>query len=368
MKLLWAGILLAQTILQAPDEVREARALVGPARDETRDARAFVEVEAPRRDLFAGERVPLRLVFGIEEDFLVHRMVQPFGPRLDVPVQVTWPGADLPEESGTAGSTFAWNEIVRRARPGEERTIDGRKYRTFSVDARVATDVPGTRSVAAPSLGYAYATRFEEGFLSGTTPADRVDAFVLGPGLDLRVLELPDAGRPPEFGGAVGEFAVEAEASPREVDLDGSLRLVLHVRGSGNLETFVAPRWKEIGGFRVLGIVDAATSAERRFEIDLAPFSDAVKQIPAIPFAYFEPGENACYRLVRTQPIDVVVRKSQHAPAALPAEAPRAPDARPSLPPSPRWWIVGALAVVGFAVLLGRRARVRARRIRSRAP
>jgi hypothetical protein len=345
MMLLLAGFLILQTI--------------APARDETAEARAFVEVRAPEGDVYAGERIPLRVVFGIERDFLEHRMVQPFGPRLDVPVQIAWTGVDLPE-AGTAGATFAWNEVVRKATQGEDRVVSGRTYRTYSVDARFSADAPGPRAVAAPTIAYAYATRFEDGFLSGTTPADRVDAFAAGRGVELRILPLPEAGRPPEFGGAVGSFTVEAEASPREIDLDRSLRLVVRIRGDGNLETFDAPRWKEIGGFRVLGLVDQATSTERRFELDLAPTSDAVKQIPAIPFAYFEPGEKAGYRLARTGPIDVVVRRTARAAAAPSAiEPPRSSDKESRT----GWWIAAALAVLGSAVLVGR-----SRRIRTPAP
>ncbi len=354
---LLAGILCVQSILPA--------SVVG--RDETREARAFVEVQAPRRDLYAGERVPLRVVFGIEEDFLEHRMVQPFGPRLDVPVQITWTGVDPPNASAAEGATFAWNEAVRRASPGEERVVSDRRYRTYSVEARLAVDASGTRAVAAPTLAYAYATRFEEGFLSGTTPADRVDAFVAGIPLELRVLRLPESGRPPEFSGAIGSFTVAAEASTRVVDLDQSVRLVVRVRGDGNLETFGAPRWKEIGGFRVLGIVDVPGGSERRFELDLAPFSDAVKQIPAIPFAYFEPGESPGYRLVRTEPIDVVVRKVARdapAPAPRPAPAPSADDSRPREPVRVVGWVAWALGLVVGATLFI----LRARRLRSRAP
>jgi hypothetical protein len=342
---LLAGLLIAQSVL--------------PARDETSEARAFVEVEAPRRDLFAGERVPLRVVFGIEEDFLEHRMVQPFGPRLDVPVQITWTGVDPPKDARTDGATFAWNEVVCRAVRGDDRTADGRRFRTYAVDARLVVAEAGTRAVAAPSLAYAYATRFEEGFLSGTTPADRVDAFVAGRALVLRVLPLPEAGRPPEFGGAVGSFTVEAEASPRAIDLDQSLRLVVRVRGDGDLEGFEAPPWKEIGGFRVLGVVDVPGPTERRFELDLAPFSDAVKQIPAIPFAYFEPGASPGYRLARTQPIDVVVRNvARAAPDPASREGREVPDVRVG------GWIAWALGILLGAVFLVRRSR----RLRSRAP
>ena len=349
MTTLLAGILLLQSIV--------------PARDETTELRAFVEVEAPRRDLFAGERVPLHVVFGIEEDFLEHRMVQPFGPKLDVPVQISWTGVDLPKEPETDGATFAWNEVVRRASPGEKRVISGRNYRTFSVVASLAVADPGTRALQAPSLAYAYATRFEEGFLSGTTPADRVDAFVAGPALELRILPLPESGRPPEFGGAVGSFTLEAEASPREIDLGGSLRLVLRIRGDGDLEGFEAPRWKEIGGFRVLGIVDVKGPVERRFELDLAPYSDAVKQVPSIPFAYFEPGASPGYRLARTEPIDVVVREvARETPTAAPHSA-GPPPAREGRDLRIGGWIACALGVLVGTILFARR-----RRIRSRVP
>ena len=341
--------LLAWTLAAIPAPASQG---AHPARDETREARAIVEVDAPSSELFVGQRVPLRLRFALEGSFLDREMVQPFGVRLDVPVQVAWKGVELPEEHGVGVATFAWNEAVRSVRRIEDRVVADRTYRVYAAEAEILAAGPGTLAVTAPILSYAYATRFEETLLSGRVAADRVDAFVTGPALELRVSPLPEAGRPTEFTGAVGAFTVEAEAEPRALDLDGSLRLRLSIRGRGNLESFEAPRWKEVGGFRVLGIVDEATPGQRVFTLDLAPYSDAVWQIPAIPFAYFDPGDPPGYRTVRTDPIEVEVRK-----VAPPIAGPSPPAADERKPAAIGWWLAGAAALLGVLAAWLRRRR-----------
>ena len=344
MQLVLAAILAALSRIEQEVPAQDVR----PARDETADRRALVEVDAPSAAVFVGQRVPLRLRFAVEEGFLEQSMVQPFGAHLDVPVQVTWSGVEIREEAVAERSTFAWNETVRAARRLEDRAVEGRSYRVYSVDADVLAAAPGSLAVPAPVLGYAYATRFEEGLLAGRVALDRVDAFVTGRPVELRVSALPEAGRPADFTGAVGTFSIEADAVPRAIDLGESLRLVLKVRGRGNLGSFEAPRWKDVGGFRVLGVVDEATAEERTFALDLSPYSASVWQIPSIPFAYFDPGDPPGYRIARTEPIAVEVRgPPSGAPAGLPADVPRSS--------SRGWWIAGAAALLALIVGLLRR-------------
>lgn len=338
---------------------------VHPLRDETAEKRAWIEVEEPAGPVFVGQRVAVRVTLGIEARFLQSGMVQPFGVRLDLPVQVTWAGVDVAESRVEPRATLAWNEAVRSALPVEDRRDGDRTYRVYAVEAELPPATAPSLRLAGPSLAYAYATRFEEGFLAGTVPANRVDAFVSGPAQEIEVSPLPEAGRPEEFSGAVGTFTVEAEASPRAIDLGQSLRLVLRVRGHGNLDAFEAPRWKEIGGFRVLGAVDSKGPEERSFAIDLSPFSATVRQIPSIPFAFFDPSPPAGYRIARTNPIEVEVRRTAGAdPAPSAPTAPASPKAA-----VPRSSLAGWLAGAGLGVLvLAILRRASRRSVRSPSP
>jgi hypothetical protein len=306
------------------------------ARDATGEGLAFVELAVEARQCYVQQRVPVTLRFGMEEEFLRTQAIQPFGPRLDVPVQVvaTWLeglsgaralGLSEPplEGDGRARPTFALNQEVRHALPAADRVEGDRRFRVYSVEASFVPTSPGELRIPAPTLAFAHATRFEESMLDRRVPVDRADAFVTGEPIVLEVRPLPEEGRPPDFTGAVGSFDVTADVPTREVAFGESLKLALTIRGEGDLAGFDTPSWREIGSFRVLGILDQRTPSTRVLTLDLAPYSAKVWQVPAIPFAYFDPGPPAGYRVARTEPIDVVVRvpEAGGAAASSPARA-----------------------------------------------
>ena len=87
-----------------------------------------------------------------------------------------------------------------------------------------AGQVNATSTLPAPSIFYAYATRFEDDPFAGRRALDRHDAFVTTSALTLTVRALPEANRPADFTGAVGEFVVSADAAPRIADFDDVIR------------------------------------------------------------------------------------------------------------------------------------------------
>jgi hypothetical protein len=311
------------------------------ARDRTSDGIAFVEVRTPRPKAWVGETVRVEVAFGLEAGFADREMVQPFGVRLDVPVQLAAPW--LVARPAEAGSTFALDDGVQRAAPAEDRIVDGRQFRVHALEGTVLATSSGKLELPAPTLAFAYATRFEESALFGRTPVDRVDAYVRGAPLALDVEPLPEAGRPPEFTGAVGTFTVQATVEPHEVEMGESLRLRLAVRGDGDLSRFGAPAWTELGGFRVVGTADEKSPTVRTLTYLLAPLSEKVWQVPAIAFASFDPEPPAGYRVVRTESIVVVVRPRHEAP--VPQDPEGASRAWP-------WAVaVGALALAVFVAV-----------------
>jgi MYXO-CTERM domain-containing protein len=202
-------------------------------------------------------------------------------------------------------------------------------------------------------LSFAYATRFEDKFLEGRVPVDRVDASVSGEALTLDVRPLPEAGRPKDFTGAVGSFSIRAETEAATVVLGGSLKLRVILEGEGNRSLFDPPRWTELGGFRVLGMVDEKGAAARTWTYDLAPVSAQVWQVPAISFAYFDPEPPASYRVARTRPIDVVVR-----PGGKPATAAEQATGSPAEPPAQHrtiWFVLAVVAALALLLLVRRR-------------
>ncbi|MHC4850194.1 MAG: BatD family protein [Planctomycetota bacterium] len=263
-----------------------------------------LETRIEKESYFVYEPLPVTLVVRYDAEKFREQGVQMFPRELDLPVRIeaAWldgiPGTILRPPASAGGVSFALNdEIVEGERTNEELVI----RRTF-----VPTS-PGELVLAAPILRYAMATKFREDFVHGRMPVDRTDYSVEGVERRVRILPLPSQGRPRHFCGAVGRFAVRADADPGELEPEQIFQLVLRIEGDGNLANFDTPRLDGLAGFHIYGSVDDRGSVVRTVTYELAPLDASVQQVPSIRFDYFDPGE-AAYRSARTAAIAVRVR------------------------------------------------------------
>lgn len=340
------------------------------ARDVTSDRRVFVQTSAPQESYYVHELLPLRIRIGVEAKFLKTEMVQPFAQPLDLPVQLQAPWLDAPvgaiaidgtrRASGGAHTTFALNDSVTASTQVAEALDAGARFALLDFERTYAPTAAGELVIPAPIVRFAYATRFEDDALNGRTAKDRVDAFVRGRPLALEILPLPEQGRPPEFGGAVGRFSIDADVSSREPAVGQSFKLTLRIEGDGDLEHFDAPR-VALEGFRTLGTLESLDASRRVITYDLAPSSMNVREIPPIAFAYFDPHPPAGYRVARTRSIRIDV--SGPGAADRTARPPATSGESERRAPSALWiGVIGALlAAIGIAL----RSRARSRDARA---
>ncbi len=311
--------------------------------------RAFVEVTAEKEQYYVGERMELNLRFGYDRDFFEMNAVKLFAREMEVPVQVQAQMPGLHSVAHLLGPTFGLNDGVLKANLGAEETRDGRVFAIVESIFDYTRSESGELTIAAPTLRYAYATEFDEDFVTGRVAKDPRQEVVAGAPLTLRILPLPEEGRPPEFKDAVGRFTVSAEASRTSLAVGETLVLKLKIKGNGN----VSGPDLQLPGFHLLGIIHKDVVGYVA-DYHLKLLSADVKEIPAIPFAFFDPGPPAGYRVVRTDPIPIEVR----GPAA--ADPPAPPTARPDDGTPITAFVVAALVVAASAALvLWRRARRR---------
>jgi len=134
--------------------------------------------------------------------------------------------------------------------------------------------------------------------------------FVRAAEVALDVIPLPEQGRPLDFSGAIGQIAVRADATPRDVDAGDSIKFKVEWTGAGNLEFFTAPdpaRLDAFRDFRVYGKSEERSLDRRVVTYDLSPVSSAVREIPALPLSVFDPASGR-YGSVATEPLSVRVR------------------------------------------------------------
>ena len=303
-----------------------ALALVGlallqvPSQESAPDAPAFVEVLAGKETFYAGEVVSLGIRIGIAKTLREEQLLQPFRQRLDLPVRVDAPWLDeleggslLPEDdgqdrgAGDATESFVLNGSRALIRRVAEERIGGVRHAVWERTHRAVWSKPGTPRLVAPALRFSYATRFRDDLLSGRVPEDRREVELRGAPLTLRVLALPEEGRPDGYGGAVGRFTLVAEASKQTVEVGESLALRLRIEGEGNFGFFTPPSLDGLPDFHLRGVLEEPDASGLSVLYDLSPTRARVRAVPGVALPYFDPGPPARYRMARTPPIPLHV-------------------------------------------------------------
>lgn len=141
---------------------------------------------------------------------------------------------------------------------------------------------------------------------------------------------LPTANRPADFGGALGQFTVTAEAMPDHVTTGDPLTLRMNVSGRGNFDRVSSgllnssAEWKSYKPVARFAPADSVgTEGTKTFEQAVVPLQAGHLQIPPLSFSFFDPA-TAKYVTRTTLPIAIEV-----APAA-PGRVTAAPVANPS--------------------------------------
>lgn len=349
------------------------------ARDEAAARLAFVDVSTDRRTAFVDETVALRVRFGVASTALQKNLVRLFRQPLDLQVQVQGPrlgrlsGAsqvDGAEGGSGDGVRFVLNDDVAEARRLADEEREGRRFAVFEIVRRFRFEEPGTRVIPGALMRFAYATKFREDFVQGRVAEDRRSGVVTASASALTIVAPPREGRPEDFTGAVGQFTVAAAVSSREERSETGVRLTMSIRGDGDLSAFVPPSLAGMHGLTVRDVTKKPHAGG--CEVEYALQVSDLREIPAIPFTYLEPGPPSRYRTVLTNPIplraaETPSRTSAAARISLLAADLKAADSPGAVELSPEWVGVGLAGpwIFAAAFLLWRR---RQRRLERAAP
>jgi hypothetical protein len=305
-------------------------------RERTADAAVFVELRPARDQVRVGEPLEVQLAIGLDSEFRERELVPLFARALDLPVEVRapwWPAARggrwlaLPAPDGKS-RTFVLAGEVAHAQVAAQELRDGRAYAVHTLSLTFLPDTPGELVLDGAELRFAYATQFDDDVFRGRVPRDRAEASVRAAAVRVRVLPLPEAGRPPQFAGAVGEFEFGSDAMPREVAVGDVVTLTLEIRGRGNFDHFAPPRVGPFDGLRTISERTERLPDVLRTICELKVVAERVREIPALEFAYFTSGTSGRYKIARTQPIPLRVRPAMKLDLAVvdvPLEAPLSP-------------------------------------------
>ncbi|MCD6389751.1 MAG: protein BatD [Desulfobulbaceae bacterium] len=129
----------------------------------------------------------------------------------------------------------------------------------------------------------------------------------------LTVAPLPEAGRPENFNGPVGEFTISAQAAPTQVNVGDPITLTLTVTGP-LVNKVKLPDLHHLGetGFKIPEEISPgeSTGQSKTFIQTIRARNDQVREIPAIHLSYFNPRTKK-YETARSSAITLSVQPTR---------------------------------------------------------
>jgi hypothetical protein len=216
----------------------------------------------------------------VHEPFELQIVITSSGVRLDQNFNMS----GLPDAQVLQCGTFGELPVQNERRGGQ--VFEVRRFKC------TATPMAAQTLRLAPTLRVALLSR-AAGFFGPRWMATPQDVPVQP--LTLTVKALPAAGRPANFSGAVGQFALDVTVTPTNVAVGDLVTVSTTVRGSGYLEAILPP---SLSAGRALKVYDpkavpSAATTERRFEQTVVPQSTNATAVPLVTFVFFDPRQAA---------------------------------------------------------------------------
>jgi hypothetical protein len=134
--------------------------------------------------------------------------------------------------------------------------------------------------------------------------------------IEIEVTALPFAGRPQDYGGAVGQFTLQSSIDRTELATNEAVNVTYTISGSGNIELIDFPKPTFPPDFEVFEpkiTTQARTSASgvsgtRKIEYLMIPRSPGSYKIPSVNFSYFDPRHKE-YVAIRSDAFELQVER-----------------------------------------------------------
>lgn len=203
-------------------------------------------------------------------------------------------------------------------------------------------------------------------FADETVPAGATEERTInitGNPLTINVKPLPDANKPSQFKGAVGDFKINAELDKKNITTDDAGSLKVTISGEGNIQMINAPKVQMPEGIDVFDPksvenIDKFSVPMKGDKTFIYPFSAAKPgdyELPSIEFSYFNPSSQS-YKTIKTQPLTVHIIKGTGNPsrtkiASTPSNMKHNPTIADSLYEY-RWYLGGGAVLLTALIFL----------------
>ena len=313
-----------------------------------------LEIVGPDARLFVGQLEPVEIRLVVPDGADLREVAPPVisGEGLTIsPLANDHPDESRERIDGTEATVLTWTVAVSAVKPGAQTL-------TASLDGVVAASRPAARSRARHDLlGDDF---FDDDFLRGSL-VDRIlgglrqePVHLSSRPLRLDAEPLPEAGRPADFGGAVGEFHFDGTASPTHAAAGDPVTFRLRVAGRGNFGRVHVAGLSNQPGFKSYPPEErfaeddpTGVSGTKSFEQTLIPEGGPSSTIPSQRFSYFDP-QLRTYVTLATDALPLTLTVANHDPAVPAPTGAQPHESRPKgayTPGEDRGGATGALTL-----------------------
>ena len=141
---------------------------------------------------------------------------------------------------------------------------------------------------------------------------------VKSPRLKIKLMALPQKGKPASFNGAVGNYKISATLERTNVKAGEAVNLLLTISGQGNLKTITMPALPEMSNFKIYDTVTSLSvnktndivGGKKVFTTIMMPRISGDYKIKPIKFSFFNP-KTKTYKEIKTKPLNIKVAKTE---------------------------------------------------------
>jgi hypothetical protein len=289
-----------------------------------------IQITLPKKEFYVGELVPVEIKALIPDDLQANVS--------DLP-QFTSDGFTLnalgakPEQTnqvinGRSYTVLSWHSALTAIKSGE-----------FPFSLQMPLTVVMPQQMPQADDDDSFDNFFKNAFAAFGT---KKNVTIRSAEQTLKILPLPQADRPADFGGAVGQFEVEASATPTRVSVGDPITLRLKISGHGNFDRVSTDmlsgdaQWKTYSPKSHFEPADSVGyQGEKTFEQPIIPNDASASTIPGVSFSFFDP-EKRQYATRTTAPLAVTISGSPLTPAtAVASTSANTQSAPPPAPASP---------------------------------
>jgi hypothetical protein len=271
----------------------------------TEDGSAYVRLSVPKREVYVGESIPVEIELGLRSGFVtsLNGLPKLTGDNFTLNNLSRQPERSEKLIDGQPFVLLTWRSVLAVVKPG-----------SFPLSAEVPITVKiRTRSRKDAALDDQFGDPFWQNIFGASVPKD-ID--VQSPAQELMVLALPAEGRPHDFHGAIGTFAIQSDVSPPKADVGDPLTLTMRVVGSGNFDRVDSTmldhveHWKTYPPKSTFNTTDPlGHKGEKIFEQPLVASQPGAQTLPALGFSYFDPNTKR-YETIHSAPLSVTISPS----------------------------------------------------------